>query len=230
MNITVNSLTSVTYSDEGNMELSTKDFESLDSIARSLSAKYHGWYGLVFDDIYEVVWEKISSVVKSGCRDFAFIYRCCSNGAIDLVRKAKMQSVRGFNADAEIMDSALYGGESYDYDFIDDDEEVKTNWNPDFNDTYETGTVSQDCSNFYELLGLFEKGSREWEWLFLCGIRNKIIEVDPVIYDRMFTDGHTVDYEISKLMGYKHQSNNGYRAIKERVQYTVAKYLALPTR
>ena len=221
-------ITSVTYSDEGNLELSANDFNRLDDIARMLSAKYHGWYGLTFDDIYDVVWEKISSLIKDNCLDFALIYRCCSNGAIDLVRKAKIQSDRGFNADADIMDSALYGNESYDDDFTDDS--VTSKWDPDFNDTYEVGTVSQDCSNFYELLGLFEKGSREWEWLYLCGIRNKIIEVDPVIYDRMFTDGHTVDYEISKLMGYKHQSNNGYRAIKERVQYTVAKYLALPTR
>ena len=228
MNITVKSITSVTYSD-GEMELSTKDFDSLDSIARSLSAKYHGWYGLVFDDIYEVVWEKISSVIKEGCRDYALICRCCSNGVIDLVRKAKMQSVRGFDADAEIMDAALYNNNSFDYDYIDDVDNYKTNWNPDFNHTYEVGVVLQEGYDFFELLGLFEKGSREWEWLYLAGIRNKIIEIDPKIYNRMFTDSHSVDYEISKLMGYKHQSNNGYRAIKWRVKSTVAKYLALPT-
>ena len=228
MNITVKSITSVTYSD-GEMELSTKDFDSLDSIARSLSAKYHGWYGLVFDDIYEVVWEKISSVIKEGCRDYALIYRCCSNGVIDLVRKAKMQNVRGFDADAEIMDAALYNNNSFDYDYIDDVDNYKTNWNPDFNRTYEVGVVLQEGYDFFELLGLFEKGSREWEWLYLAGIRNKIIEIDTKIYNRMFTDSHSVDYEISKLMGYKHQSNNGYRAIKWRVKSTVAKYLALPT-
>lgn len=224
MHISVKTLTSVEYSDEG-LELSTKDFENLDNIARSLSAKYHGWYGLVFDDVYEVVWEKISSLIKEGVRDFALIYRCCKNLAMDQVRKAQAHRSRGFDADEVIMDSALYGNASFDSDF---DEPVKTKWNPDFNDQYVVGKVSTDCFDFVELLGLFEKGSPEWEWLYLVGIRNKIIEIDPVIYNRMFSDKHTVDQEVSKLMGYNQQSNNGYRAIRWRVRCKVAEYLGLP--
>ena len=228
MNITVKSLTSVTYSDDGNMELSTEDFDNLDSIARSLATKYHGWYGLVFDDMYDVIWEKISLLVKDGCLDFAYIYRCCSNTTIDLVRKAKVQGDRGFDADEVIMDSALYSSGSFEYDYYDDNEGTRTNWDPNFNDTYKVGAVPTDCFDFYDLLNLFDKGTREWEWLYLAGIRNKIVEIDPTDYKRMFTDGHSADYEISKLMGYNHQSNNGYRAIKYRVQCKVAKYLALP--
>ena len=227
MHIEVKTLTSVEYSDNG-LELSTKDFERLDSIARSLSAKYHGWYGLVYDDIYEGVWEKISSLIKDGVRDFALIYRCSKNKVMDSIRQAQNRQARGFDVDEELMDKALYRGLYDSYDAYNNMNSTHTKWNPDFNEMYVNGKVAQDCLEFVDLLRLFEKGSREWEWLYLVGIRNKIIEIDPRIYNRMFSDDHTVDSEVSKLMGYNHQSNNGYRAIKWRVQNKVAEYLGLP--
>ena len=227
MHIEVKTLTSVEYSDAG-LELTKKDFDRLDSIARKLASTYNGWYGLTYDDVYDVTWEKISSLIKEGARDFALIYRCCKNTVLDLIRKTVKESGRKFNVDDELMDKVLYCNRSGSYDANENVNNCNTKWNPDFNNMYVTGKVSQDCFGFMELLGLFEKRTPEWEWMLLVGIRNKIIEVDPVIYNKLFTDRHSVDCEVSKLMGYNHQSNNGYRAVKWRVQKAVSEYLALP--
>lgn len=226
MEITVKSLTSVNY-ENGSLELSKKDFDRIDSIIRQLAAERTGWYGLEFDEIYSTLWVKASEIIKDGGYDFAWLYYCLRNKVRDLARDASRKNTRGFTADDIIMDSALYSGESYD-DYDEGTSDVKVpKVDPTFNFHYEIGSISQDCFDFSELLGLFEEGSSEWKWLYLTAIRNKLIDVAPETYDRLFTDEHSVDYEVSALLGYNSQSNSGYRNIRDRVRNKVAKHLAL---
>ena len=221
------SLTSVNYVD-GSLELSKSDFEQLNGMIRGISLKYKGWYGCTFDDIYELCWEKALTIIHNGGYDFDLICQCCYNGVSDLMKSLRRRQDKQFSCDTDIMDTALYGGSSESE--YHEDEPVSLGvlrWNPDFNSTYEIGKVNQGNVDFRELLNLFEKGSKEWKWLYLVAIRMGCIEVSTEVYDRLFTNKHSIDFEVSALLGYKHQSYTGYRRIKKRVQETVSRYLGL---
>ena len=225
-NVRIRTLTSVEYID-GSMEISKNEFDELDGMLRGVAAKYNGWYDLTFDQLYEVCWEVAAEIIKAGVTDLSWICRCCYNKISDIIRSIKRNRVRGFNVDDELMDALLSQGieASYDVDDNYNDYGRPAKWNPDFNVQYRTGEVRQGEVDVMELVNLFPKGSKYWKWMMLLGIRCGAIEVSQETFDKLFTCKHSPDYEISKLLEYNSQSNNGYRNIRRNVQKRVAEYL-----
>ena len=225
-NVRIQTLTSVEYVD-GAMEISKNEFDELDGMLRSIAWKYNGWYGYTFDDIHEILWEVAAENIKAGQRDLRWICRCCYNRVSDMMRGIKRSRARGFSCDDELMDALLARGIEGSYDIEDtfNDYGSPARWNPNFNEQYRTGEVHQGEVDVMELVNLFPKGSKYWKWMMLLGIRCGAIEVSQETFDKLFTCKHSPDYEISKLMEYNSQSNNGYRNIRRYVQRKVSEYL-----
>ena len=224
--VRIQTLTSVEYVD-GQMEISKDEFDALDGMLRGIAGKYAGWYDCTYEQIHEILWEVAAENIKAGNRDLNWICRCCYNRISDLMRQIRRSRTRGFNCDEETMDDFLARGIDCGFDIGDlmQGDGQPSRWHPNFNEQYRVGEVHQGEVDVMEIVNLFPKGSKYWKWLMLLGIRCGAIEVDRETFDKLFTCKHSPDYEISKLMEYNSQSNNGYRNIRRNVQKRVAEYL-----
>lgn len=176
--------------------------------------------GLTHEDVVQELWCKAMQVIDDcgGEANLSLIASCCYNLIVDLARKQFVRVNQIPMPVGEMLDTMDCSNDSRtqrDMGFYVED--CFWNKNLKLGTDFDSGYVIE------EILGLFEEGSKELEYIKLVMIYSGVdTSVDPNLF---FDFDASMRNELAWKLGYAGSGSNGFRGVERRVRSEIEKYL-----
>ena len=198
-------------------QLSEQETLAIDALIRKIAAKKFHTYqtnsNLSFEDVVQELWLKALEVCEEKQRcDLPLIAKCCYDKLVDLIRAA----IRRPSTSVDPM-RFEYNGEEGEVSSDSDYAYISTEFN-----TNSKFLSAESYSEFLDIINIFEKGTREREYIELVACYFCGAEFDRAKYED-FSDciGRQDNYFnswIAKKLGFVGATSRGYQMVRWAVR------------